>query len=277
MGDVTKRYVEKIQKTNLDSFSPKTLLEAQKAFIDTVGCMLVGVHSDIGKTTLQVFHSFGGKPESSVLGTARKFPAAIAAYINAETCVGPDLSDNYQPESVIISHPGEAVIPAVLSLAEKEEATLGEFYTALILGYETAGRYAKAIEPRRPEVYSFSTHYTLAAAVGCGKLLKFSNTQMQKNLGIAGAAASLPITSPMWGFRKRPASWHRDMPGHTNFSAVVASAYAQTDFEGSREILDPETNFYKISGSEHYDTEQLFRNWGNPYVIDEITFKQVPS
>lgn len=277
MENITAKYVNRIHAIKFADLSEHTLKDIKKVFIDAVGCMLAGVNSEIGKATLKVFDGFGGVSESSVLGTGKKFPAAIAAYINAETCVGPDLSDNYQPESIIISHPGEAVIPAVLALAEKRETTLDKFYTAVVAGYETAGRYAKAIEPRRPEAYGFSPHYTLAAAAGCGKLLDFSCVQMQKNLGIAGALAPLSSTLSMWGFRKRPASWHRDMPGHANFSAVIASAFAQTDFEASHGIFDTETDFFKMTGSENYDTKQLFEKWGNPYVIEEITFKQVPS
>lgn len=277
MLEVTKKYVEQLQRTNFSDFSTETKIEVKKAVLDTMGCMLAGIKSPIGKATLKVFEDFGGRAESSVVGSRGKMPAAVAAFINGETCVGPDLSDNYQPKSVIISHPGEAVIPAVLALSEKHGSILKDFYTAVILGYETAGRYAKAIEPRRTEIYSFSTHYTLAAAAACGKLMGFSNYQMEKNLGIAAAMGSLPITAPMWGFRERPASWHRDMPGFSNFAAVVASSYAETDFEASHKVFDPETKYYKIAGSEEYNEEMLFEGWGKAFVIDKITFKQVPS
>ena len=277
MGQITSEFMRQVQRTSFDGFSEKTIRETKKALIDTIGCMLAGTRSPIGKATMEVFEGFGGQPESSVIGSKRKVPVAIAAYINAETCVGPDLSDNYQPESVILSHPGEAVIPAVLALGEKKGCTLRDLYTAVVVGYETAGRYALAIEPRRPEVYSFSTHYTLAAAVGCGKILGFSDEEMEKNLGMAGALASLPVTGQMWGFRKRPASWHRDMPGHSNFSAVIASQYIRAGFEGSRSLLDPETEFYKIAGSDHFNPDHLFKDWGKKYVIGELTFKQVPT
>lgn len=277
MQSVTDRFVEQVYGISFSSFSEKTVKEAKKALVDTLGCMIAGVRSEIGKATMQVFSSYDGENESSVLGAKRKLPAALAAYINGETCVGPDLSDNYQPESIILSHPGEAVIPPVLALAERRNASLKELLVAIIAGYEMDGRYAWAIEPRKPGVYSFSTHYTLAGAVGCGKILNFDPYKMKKNLGIAGALASLPVTSPMWGFRDRPASWHRDMPGHTSFSAVVASSYAQTSFEGTRRLLDPDVEFYKLAGSDNYDTERLFKNWGEEWVIESITYKQIPS
>lgn len=277
MSRITKEYISKVYETSFSDFTEKTLYETKRAVVDTIGCMLAGTKSAIGKATMDVFKSMGGEQESSVIGTSLKFPAAIAAYINAETCVGPDLSDNYQPESVIISHPGEAVIPAVMAIAEKNNCSIGDFYTAVILGYETAGRYAKAIEPRRPEVYSFSTHYTLGAAIGCGKVLGFSIEEMEKNLGMAGALASLPVTAPMWGFRNRPATWHRDMPGHSNFSAIIAAQYIKAGFEGYRELLEEETKFYKIAGSENYNPTILLDKWGEGYVIDELTFKPVPT
>ena len=277
MRNITDAFIEKVQRMNLEELDESVVREAKKAVLDTIACMIVGTNSDIGKATMEVFSEFGGKEEAMIVGRGKKYPAAISAYINAETCVGPDLSDNYQPDSIIISHPGEAVVPPVLAVAERENATLGDFLVAVIAGYELAGRYARAIEPRRPEVYSFSTHYTIAGALGCAKLLRFDDRRMKTTLGVAGALGSLPVTSPMWGFRERPASWHRDMPGHSSFSAVLASQYAQTDFQACRRLLDPEIAFYKLAGSENYDPNLLVENWGGGWVIENITYKKIPS
>ena len=277
MENITQKYIKQILNTNFKDFSEKTIEETKKAILDTMACMIAGVQSPVGKTAIKVLAELGGIEEATVIGYGKKLPAPIAAYITGQCCVGPDLSDNYQPESIIISHPGEAVIPAVLALGEKIGASLEDIFVAIILGYETDGRYALAIEPRRPEVYSFSTHYTLGAAIGCIKLLKFNEEEAINALGIAGTLAPLPVTMPMWGFRERPASWHRDMPGHANFAAVMACLFAQTEFKATHLLLEEDTKYYKIAGSDNYHPEALFKNFGEKYIIDAITYKTIPS
>jgi len=279
MKDVTKRYVNQIRDTNFKDFTHETIEETKKAFLDTIGCIIAGSRSPIGKSAFQVLGEMGGSEEATVIGEGIKLPAPVAAYINGQFSVGPDLSDNYKPGSIIISHPGEAVFPPVLALAEKTGATLRDVFVAVILGYETAGRYAHAIEPRRPEVYSFTTHYTLAAGIGCGKLLGFDERTLINALGMAGTLSPLPVTMPMWGFKEsqRPASWHRDMPGHSGFAAVVACMFAMTDFKATSFLLDEETAYFKIAGSDTYHPGLLFENWGKKWAIDTITYKSIPS
>jgi 2-methylcitrate dehydratase PrpD len=280
MRNITRSYIRQIINTNFENFSPKTIQAAQEALLDTVGCMIAGVQSPIGKSAIDVFAGLGGVEEATIIGDGRKLPAPISAYINGQCSVGPDLADNYlMDESVVISHPGEAVIPAILALSEKIGASMRQVLISTILGYETAGRYALSIEPRRPEVYSFSTHYPLAAAVACAKLLGFNEDRMINTLGIAGTLAPLPATKPMWGFRKeqRPASWHRDMPGHANFAAVVACLFGNTNFKATHQLLEEDTYYFKIAGSDNYYPERLFENWGKKFIIDEVTYKYIPS
>ncbi len=277
MEGVTQQFVQQVVGT--ESFPEKTITETKKAIIDTVGCMIAGARSPVGRAAIEVFGSFGGLPEATVLGDGRKLPAPIAAYITGQCCVGPDLSDNFKPGTIIISHPGEGIVPAVLAVAEKVDASLQKVFAATILGYEMAGRYALAIEPRRPEVYSFSTHYALAAAVACARVLGFDEAETVNALGIAGTLAPLPVTMAMWGFREdqRPASWHRDMPGHACFAGITAALFARTPFKASHLLLEKETEFFKIAGSAHYDPDKLFADWGRTFVIDSITYKQIPS
>jgi 2-methylcitrate dehydratase PrpD len=279
MKDITKTYIRQIIDMKIENIPESVIKETRRALLDTIGCMVAGVQSPIGKSAIQALGAMGGPKEATVIGDGRKLTAPIAAYINGQCCVGPDLSDNFKPGSIIITHPAEGVIPPVLALAEKTGATLKDLFLAIIAGYETAGRYAHAIEPRRPEVYSFTTHYGVAGGVACAKLLNCEEEKAVNLLGIAGTLAPLPVTIPMWGFREgeRPASWHRDMPGHSSFAVVTAALFADTDFKATHLLLEESTAFYKIAGSDHYRAECLFENWGKSFVLEKITYKSIPS
>jgi 2-methylcitrate dehydratase PrpD len=279
MTDITKRYVRQVLDMKIGDLPDSVISETRRALLDTIACMVAGVQSPIGKCALQALGGTGGAQEATVIGDGRKLPAPIASYINGQCCVGPDLSDNYKPGSIIISHPGEGVIPPVLALAEKVGSTVEDLILATVAGYETAGRYAHAIEPRRPEVYSFSTHYGVAGGIACAKLLRLGEQKAANLLGIAGTLSPLPVTMPMWGFREneRPASWHRDMPGHANFAVVTAALFSDTDFRATNRLLDEPIEFYKIAGSDNYNPELLFKDWGKRFVIEKITYKSIPS
>ncbi len=279
MTDITRRYVTQVVDMRIEDLPDTVISETRRALLDTIGSMVAGVQSPIGKSALQALGGMGGAQEATVIGDGRKLPAPIAAYINGQCCVGPDLSDNYKPGSIIISHPGEGVIPPVLALAEKVGSTVEDLILATVAGYETAGRYAHAIEPRRPEVYSFTTHYGVAGGIACAKLLRLGVQKAANLLGIAGTLSPLPVTMPMWGFREneRPASWHRDMPGHANFAVVTAALFSDTDFRATNVLLDEPVEFYKIAGSDNYNPGLLFEDWGKRFVIEKITYKSIPS
>jgi len=279
MTNITKRYVKQVIDMKIEDLGDKVISETRRALLDTVGCMVAGVRSPIGMSALQSLGESGGAQEATVIGDGRRMSAPIAAYINGQCCVGPDLSDNYKKESIIISHPGEGVIPPVLALAEKTDATVEDLILATIAGYETAGRYAHAIEPRRPEVYSFSTHYGVAGGIACAKLLGLGEDESANLLGIAGTLSPLPVTMPMWGFREndRPASWHRDMPGHAGFASVTAALFSGTDFRATKSLLDEHIEFYKIAGSDNYNPELLFEGWGEHFVVERLSYKSIPS
>lgn len=279
MKDITKAYVRQILDMKIEDIPQSVIGETRRALLDTIGCMVAGVQSPIGKSAIQALGLMGGAKEATVIGDGRKLPAPIAAYINGQCCVGPDLSDNYKPGSIIITHPAEGVIPPVLAIAEKTGASLQDLFLAVIAGYETAGRYARAIEPRRMEVYSFTTQYGIAGGAACAKLLNYGEDKAINLLGIAGTLSPLPVTMPMWGFKgeQRPASWHRDMPGHSSFAVVTAALFADTDFKATHLLLEEDTEFFKIAGSDHYDVECLFDDWGKSFVLEKITYKSIPS
>lgn len=279
MTDITKRYVKQVVDMKIGGLPGTVISETRRALLDTCACMIAGVQSPIGNSALQALGGMGGAQEATVIGEGRKLPAPIAAYINGQCCVGPDLSDNYKPDSIIISHPAEAVIPPLFALAEKVDATVEDLILATVAGYETAGRYAQAIEPRRPEVYSFSTHYGVAGGMACAKLLKLSEQESANLLGIAGTLSPLPVTMPMWGFREneRPASWHRDMPGHANFAVLTAALFSGTGFRATNMLLDEAVEFHKIAGSDNYNPGLLFEDWGKRFVIEKISYKSIPS
>ena len=92
-----------------------------------------------------------------------------------------------------------------------------------------------SIEPRRPEVYSFSTHYTWRRWVAARFWIFRGGDGKELGIGIL----ALPVTAQIKsvGLLAQD-SWP------PNFSAVIASQYVKTVLI-SHALLDPETNFIR--------------------------------
>src|SRR2546430_13836514 len=90
-------------------------------------------------------------------------------------------------------HPGVAVIPAALAVAEESGASPGAFLEAVVAGYEVTMRVGNALNPA--SAYARGFHPTgvagvFGATMAAGRLLGLDVERLTHALGIAGTLAS---------------------------------------------------------------------------------------
>src|SRR5687768_16289986 len=100
----------------------------------------------------------GGNPECSVLGTSLKSTPILAAYANGMSGHADETDDSNSQ-----LHPGCAIVPAALAIAESQDRTGDALLRAVILGYDIGFRFHQAFEPRST---SFGTTFGCATAAG---------------------------------------------------------------------------------------------------------------
>jgi 2-methylcitrate dehydratase PrpD len=110
--------------------------------VDTVAAMVSGSALDAREGALAFAREFGGKAQSTVVGTDLVVASETAALANGMFAHA-DESDDSHGHSV--THPGCSVIPAALALGEAHGCTGAAFLRAIVTGYDVGPRVAMAL------------------------------------------------------------------------------------------------------------------------------------
>lgn len=116
----------------------------QDALTDAVSCGLFGLTTPACAISQAYAVEQAGAPEASIWGGSGQMVSAGNAALAAGTAIhGFDFDDHHRAKI----HPGAAVIPAALALAEKHHADGATFLKAVAAGYETMVRVSLAANP----------------------------------------------------------------------------------------------------------------------------------
>jgi 2-methylcitrate dehydratase PrpD len=143
--------------------------KAKHHILDTIAAMVSGAALAPGRLARDYVRSLGGEEEASVVGAAFLTSAVNAALANAMSAHA-DETDDSHPRS--ITHPGCAVVPAALAMAEREGSSGAEFLRAVVLGYDLCARTgvmlgaARFLHQRGFDSHAFGGGFGAAAAAG---------------------------------------------------------------------------------------------------------------
>src|SRR6185369_614441 len=121
-----------------------------------------------------------GRAEATIWFDGTKLPAVEAARVNA---VLSDAAASDDSDIRNTAHEGTTLASAGLAIAERTGATGQDLLTAMIVGYEAAGRIGEARSGGRGGVHA-SQIVAFAGATAAARLLKLTDEQMAQALGI---------------------------------------------------------------------------------------------
>lgn len=110
--------------------------------LDTIAAMITGSRLKPGKAAINFVRSQGGTAESAVLGSNVVTTAINAAMANGMLAHSNETDDSHAPS---LTHPGCAIVPAALAVAERQQASGTAFLCAVALGYDVSSRVARAM------------------------------------------------------------------------------------------------------------------------------------
>jgi 2-methylcitrate dehydratase PrpD len=171
--------------------------------------------------------------QASLIGAGWASGAAWAALANGTAAHAIEMDDVTTESSL---HPGVAVIPAALAVAEERGADGPAFLTAVAAGYEVTIRVGNALNPAA--AYRRGFHPTgvagaFGAAVAAGRLLGLDPPGLSAAIGIAGtlAAGSLEYLSDGAWTKRLNAGW-------AAHAGIVAAGLARGGFSGPATALE---------------------------------------
>ena len=123
--------------------------------LDTLAAVISGTHLPGGQAGTRIAHRLGGPPDALAIGAGRLVAAPHAALANAMAAHADETDDSHVGGRF---HPGCAVVPAALAMAETAGLGGTALLRAVALGYDVGARAVMALGVRGADTARFSTH-----------------------------------------------------------------------------------------------------------------------
>ncbi len=260
------RWVSSLKYSDLP---PRTREVVRIVLLDTLGCGVYGYSTPWAKMLLQWARAGApAKGEATVWGEAApSLRAADAALVNGTAVHAFELDDYHQAKL----HPGAAVIPAAVAMAEKLGANGERLVTAIAAGYEVMIRSSLALNPSAARLRGW--HLTgvcgpFGAAAACASLLGLDEERTAWALGLAGTQGA-----GLWAFNADGAMSKRFHAGKAAHSGVLAAELAALGFTGPTQIYEFHDGGVLKAFSDASDPAPLTRDLGAVFHLDATSIK----
>jgi 2-methylcitrate dehydratase len=184
MDRTTERLARYVTSLRDEDLSPRTVREAKRHVIDSLGCAMGGAASEPAVIARRVAPASSGAPSARLLGDGRATTPEAAAFANSVMIRFLDANDTYITRGS--GHPSD-MLGAILAAAELQGASGKDFLLATIAGYEVFGALADHV-PLRDRGWDQGVFVAPASAAGAGLLLGLSMQEMADAIAIAVTA-----------------------------------------------------------------------------------------
>jgi len=255
----------------LASLPADVVAKAKLCILDAIsGCLTVGTNLE-SDCALAIAASRGGAAGSAtVIGTAVRSSAADAAFVNAVSAAGTSRSDTHPATA---THPGTAIVPAVLAMAEACGRPGSAVIEAVVAGYEVMCRLGLAlVTPEFATVFRPTGMVApTGAAIAAAKVLGLDPRRMMHAASLATHTAS--------GLNEWAAAGTSELPFHSGFAArngVDCALLAEAGMVSARTILEGSAGLLAGHGA-------LGRAWllteglGDDHLILGVVHKPAPA
>ena len=248
---------------------PDVILAAKHRILDTLAAMVSGAHLKPGEMAIKYTRTQGGTPEATVVTTDIMTTAINAALANAMFAHA-DETDDFHPRTK--AHPGCAVIPAALAMAERQGSTGTDLLRAVTLGYDLCCRFLLALgadQVRANHRSAEGTSSTLASVGAAAAIAGLDEKGMRHALSYAAQQVS-----GIWSWVRDAEHVEKafDFSGMGARNGVTAAIMAQMGFSGVWDVFDGEHNAFAALSSEP-TPEEMVADLGQRFYITETAIK----
>ena len=268
-ADITARLARYMVEARDRSLPAPVALEGKHRILDTLGAIVSGARLTPGEMAIRFVREQGGVPEASVLTTNIRTSAINAALANGMFGHA-DETDDFEP--VTKAHPGCAVVPAALAMAEREGRSGMELLRAVTLGYDLCCRFLMALGPdhvRATHRSAEGTSATFGSAAAAASLARLDEKGMRYALSYAAQQVS-----GLWSWVGDTDHVEKafDFAGMGARNGVTAALMVQAGFTGVDDVLDGEHNML-IALSTEPKPEEMVAGLGSRFFVNETAIK----
>lgn len=271
--DASYVFAANFVKTRYDDLPSDVVDATKKEILDLLGVALGGASQPGATHVRDLVLEWGGKEESSIIGSKRKVPAPNAAQANATMAHALDFDDVHE---AAVMHPGIASIPVVLAVGEAQGHLSGrELITCTALGVDMMCRLALATTPGKSPI-DLGWHLTsvfgfMGAAATAARVMGLDEETIVNAIGIgyhqSGGNGQCV---------KDGALTKRLGPGFAVRGGITAALMARAGVTGAKNSLEGEWGFYKQYADADYSREILTAELGKRFEGANVAIKPYP-
>ena len=241
---------------------PADVIQKGKShLLDSLAAVVSGSTLKPGKLGFEQASAQGGKGECSVLGTKLKTTAIFAAFANGMSGHADETDDSNSQ-----LHPGCAIVPAALAVAESQNRSGAALLRAVILGYDIGFRFHQAFEPR-----STSFGAAFGAAAAAGTLAELDQLQLRYLISYAAQQAS---GSRAWVGDDDHIEKAFDYAAMPARNGVTAALLIQSGFTGNRDVLEGDQGIIRTLAP--CEPAKILSELGERFTITSCLVKKYP-
>lgn len=251
-------------------FPTDVVWKAKQHILDTLAATVSGSRLKPGKLVTQFVQGQDGRRESQVVGSSIVTTATNAALANGVLAHSDETDDSHAASG---THPGCAVVPAALAMAEREGCDGQTFLKAVVLGYDVGCRVGRALVPHLLSSRGHSSRSicgTFGAAAAAACIARFDTIRVSTSLSYAAQQASGIGAYIRADDHVEKAFALGGMPARNGVTAVLL---VQAGFTGGADAFQGERNFLQAYSSDP-KPEELVRGLGTHYEVTETSIKR---
>ncbi len=261
MAKIIDSLVQYLLAARQSSLPAEVLQKGKSHLLDSIAAVVSGSTLKPGKLGLQHARDLGGKAECSVLGSNFKTTPIMAAFANGMSGHADETDDSNSQ-----LHPGCAIVPAALAMAETENRNGEALLRAVILGYDIGFRFHQAFEPR-----STSFGATFGCTAAASTLADFDALQLCYAISYAAQQAS---GSRAWVGDDDHIEKAFDYAAMPARNGVTAALLIKSGFTGNRDVLEGDQGIIKTYAP--CDPAKILAELGQRFTITSCLVKKYP-
>jgi 2-methylcitrate dehydratase PrpD len=252
---------------------PKEVAEKTKHHVlDTIAAMVSGSRLLPGKKAISYIKTLGGAKEATVIGSRFVTTAINAALANGMLGHADETDDSHAPS---LCHPGCAIVPAALAMAERERRNGTALLRAVALGYDIGCRINLSLNAYEFREDGHSTHSfgpMFGAAAATGSLCGFDARQARHLLSYTAQQAS---GVSCWMRDEEHIEKAFDFGGMPARNGVTAATMVASRFTGVEDVFAGDRGFFHAH-ERYAQPALLVHALGREFDIMQTAIKRWP-
>jgi 2-methylcitrate dehydratase PrpD len=238
---VSRQLAAFLTETRTSDLPEQALENAAMVIASTLASAAFGTGIGSAQIIRALAQERGGRGQAAVwFDTGEKLPVTSAIQVNA---VLSDAAASDDSDLRNIVHAGTPLTAASLAFAEREGGNGEEVLTAIVLGYEAAGRISEAITPGfKSRGFHGCLGAAFASAVASARMLNLDAEQMAQTIALTAVSIGGLATAADTSVSRE---YHAGLAAMQGANAALV---ARRGFVGEARILETRRGFFEAFG-----------------------------